>query len=335
MSGIKVTREMVAQYAGVCKQTVSCYLNKTRGVSKESSARIERAIRELNYVPNMVARGLSQKKTMSLAVICDDLGNPNYSEIISGIEQAAKAKDYSVLIFDVAMDGDSVANQIIARRIDGVILLTFKNKLGEKNIANLDEHDIKLVMTHSAGEISDWYMQLEPDFYSGVKETLLELRRRGHEDIVMLSCFGYDDRYDRRLRIFAECYETIFERPARYLIDGHHGGATLETGKRLAEQLCGSNVPATAVFTTNDLMAIGAVKYFHQTGQIDRYSVIGFDNMAFNEYISPSLSSIGYDKIAYGKRLVELFLANSGGACARTEYVETKLFLRESIRSVK
>ena len=94
MSGIKVTREMVAQYAGVCKQTVSCYLNKTRGVSKESSARIERAIRELNYVPNMVARGLSQKKTMSLAVICDDLGNPNYSEIISGIEQAAKAKDY-------------------------------------------------------------------------------------------------------------------------------------------------------------------------------------------------------------------------------------------------
>ena len=87
--------------------------------------------------------------------------------------------------------------------------------------------------------------------------------------------------------------------------------------------------------TTNDLMAIGAVKYFNQTGLIDRISVVGFDDMAFNEYISPSLSSIGYDKIEYGKKLVELFLASSGGAEARTEYVKTKLFMRESIRRVK
>ena len=50
MNGIKVTREMVAQRAGVCKQTVSCYLNKTRGVSKESADKIEAAIGELNYV---------------------------------------------------------------------------------------------------------------------------------------------------------------------------------------------------------------------------------------------------------------------------------------------
>ena len=66
MNGIKVTREMVAQRAGVCKQTVSCYLNKTRGVSKESADKIEAAIGELNYVPNMVARGLSQKKRCRL-----------------------------------------------------------------------------------------------------------------------------------------------------------------------------------------------------------------------------------------------------------------------------
>lgn len=335
MNGIKVTREMVAQRAGVCKQTVSCYLNKTRGVSKESADKIEAAIGELNYVPNMVARGLSQKKTMSLAIICDDLGNPNYSEIISGVERAAKAKNYSVLIFDIAMDGDSVAKQIIARRVDGVILLTFKEKLGEKNICDLDNHDVKLVITHSAGEISDKYMQLEPDYTSGMEETLLALRERGHKDIVMLSCFGLEDKYDRRLKIFADCYQKIFGRSAKYLIDDANGGASLETGRRLAERLCNENLAASAILTTNDLMAIGAVKYFNQTGLIDRISVVGFDDMAFNEYISPSLSSIGYDKIEYGKKLVELFLASSGGAEARTEYVKTKLFMRESIRRVK
>lgn len=119
MNGIKVTREMVAQRAGVCKQTVSCYLNKTRGVSKESADKIEAAIGELNYVPNMVARGLSQKKTMSLAIICDDLGNPNYSEIISGVERGSKGEKLFRFDFRIAMDGDSVAKQIIARRVDG------------------------------------------------------------------------------------------------------------------------------------------------------------------------------------------------------------------------
>ncbi|MFQ7036160.1 MAG: hypothetical protein ACLRTQ_11080 [Candidatus Borkfalkia sp.] len=187
---------------------------------------------ELNYVPNMVG---DIKKTMSLAIICDDLGNPNYSEIISGVERAAKAKNYSVLIFDIAMDGDSVAKQIIARRVDGVILLTFKEKLGEKNICDLDNHDVKLVITHSAGEISDKYMQLEPDYTSGMEETLLALRERGHKDIVMLSCFGLDDKYDN-VKIFADCYpysavRQIFDDDAtagRRLKRASPGGTTVQ-----------------------------------------------------------------------------------------------------------
>lgn len=331
MSGLKVTREMVAQRAGVCKQTVSCYMNKTRGVSAESSARIEKAIRELNYVPNMVARGLSQKKTMSLAVICDNLSNPNYSEMISGIEQEANAQDYSVLIFDVASGGRAVANQIIARRVDGVILLTFRHKIGDENLQNLDDHGIKIVMTHSAGEISEKYMQLEPDYYSGIIEAMLKLKEYGHRDIVMLSTLRIDDKYDNRLRVFAECYEKIFSRPARYLIADGNNEATLEAGKRLAERFLDENVQATAIFTTNDLMAIGAMKLLNERGQTGRFSVIGFDNMLFSEYVSPSLSSIGYDKIVYGKKLVNMFLASSAGEQIRTEYVKTKLFLRESV----
>lgn len=331
MSGLKVTREMVAQRAGVCKQTVSCYLNQTRGVSAESSARIEKAIRELNYFPNMVARGLSQKRTMSLAIICDNLGNPNYSEMISGIEQEANAQNYSVLIFDIASSGSSVVNQIISRRVDGVILLTFKSKIGDDNMQKLDAHEIKIVMTHSAGEISDRYMQLEPDYYSGINETLNKLKELGHRDIVMLSCFGLEDKYDRRLRVFKECYEKIFGREARYLVDEGNQEASLETGKRLAERLLNENLTATALLTTNDLMAIGAMKLLNERGLMRHFSIVGFDNMLFSEYVSPSLSSIGYDKIVYGKKLVNMFLASSAGEKNRTEYVKTKLFFRESI----
>ena len=78
-------------------------------------------------------------------------------------------------------------------------------------------------------------------------------------------------------------------------------------------------------------MAIGAMKLLNERGQTGRFSVIGFDNMLFSEYVSPSLSSIGYDKIVYGKKLVNMFLASSAGEQIRTEYVKTKLFLRESV----
>ena len=329
-----MTREMVAQRAGVCKQTVSCYLNKSRGVSKELAEKIEGAIRELNYVPNMVARGLSQKKTMSLAVICDDLGNPNYSEILRGIEQEANSRAYSVLIFDMASGNDSIVNQIIARRVDGVILLTFPYKIGDGNIRKLEDNGVRIVVTHSAGEIIGRYMQLEPDFLSGIEETLSELKKRGHEEIVMLSCFDREATPDKRLDDFIDCYEKLFARPARFVTDKTSREASLESGIRLAERMLAEHIPASAVIATNDLMAIGAMKAFSEAGLIDKISVVGFDNMIFSEYVTPSLSSIGYDKLAYGKKLFDMFFESSGGAPGRVVYVKTKLFLRGSIRDL-
>ena len=334
MRATKITREMVARHAGVCKQTVSCYLNKTRGVSKDAAERIERAIKELNYVPNMIARGLSQKRTMSLAVICDDLGNPNYSEIISGIQKEANSKSYSILIFDISNNRDDVVNQIIARRVDGVILLTFKDKIGSENIQKLDDNNIKIVVTHSPGEISDKYMQLEPDFYSGLEETLLLLQKLGHQDIVMMSYFDLQDTYDTRLRIFVECYEKIFHRKARYFVDEEKNGATLESGKRLIKKLLLEKDLPTVILTTNDLMAIGMLKYLTKKHRAGEFSIIGFDNMLFDDYVFPSLSSIGYDKNIYGKKLVKMFLSSYAGEEARVDYVGTKLFQRESIYDI-
>ena len=67
-----ITREMVAERAGVCKQTVSCYFSGKRDVSPRTAERIERAIKELNYVPNMIARSLVKKESHALAIICND-----------------------------------------------------------------------------------------------------------------------------------------------------------------------------------------------------------------------------------------------------------------------
>lgn len=161
---MKITREMVAARAGVCKQTVSCYFSGKRKVSPAAAERIERAIKELNYVPNMLARSLVMKETRTLAVICNDIANPNYSEIIGGIERAAQREGYTVAVYNAKNFSQRIVTDIISRRMDGVIVLTFKKTIGEENFRYLAENGVRLVITHSAGEHAERYMQLEPDF---------------------------------------------------------------------------------------------------------------------------------------------------------------------------
>jgi DNA-binding LacI/PurR family transcriptional regulator len=330
---MKVTREMVAKKAGVCKQTVSCYLNKTRYVSKEVAQRIENAIKEYNYVPNMVARGLSKQQTMSIAVICDNLSNPNYSEIISGIEKAANKKDYSILIFDVRNNVDSIINQILARRVDGVIILTFMDKIGNNNLKKLEDNNVKLIITHSGGHINEKYMQLEPDFATGIEETILKLKDYGHKDIVMLSCFPLDVIIDKRLSIFIEIYEKYFKRNAVYVTGEKPYEATLKSGSLLAAKMFDNKISATAIITTNDLMAIGAIKELTNRKIINNISVVGFDNTSYNEYVTPAIASIGYDKINYGEKLFNKFLSNNGSE-QLTEFMNTRLYIRESLKRI-
>lgn len=146
---MKITREMVAARAGVCKQTVSCYFSGKRKVSPAAAERIERAIKELNYVPNMLARSLVMKETRTLAVICNDIANPNYSEIIGGIERAAQREGYTVAVYNAKNFSQRIVTDIISRRMDGVIVLTFKKTIGEENFRYLAENGVRLVITLS------------------------------------------------------------------------------------------------------------------------------------------------------------------------------------------
>lgn len=324
-----ITREMVAERAGICKQTVSCYFSGKRKVSARTAARIEKAIKELNYVPNMIARSLVKKESHTLAVICNDIANPNYSDIISGIEHAAQRENYTVAIYNAKNFSSATINDIVARRMDGVILLTFKKTIGEENLRTLEANGIKVIITHSAGELSRAYMQLEPDFFMGIDSAISRLKELNHSDIMMLSCFPPCATVDERLNSFIKSYEEHFGAPARYLTGDTVMEASLETGEFLARRFIERNCTATAILTTNDLMAIGALRVFGKSGR--NIAVIGIDNTVFAEYMYPSLSSIGYDKEKYGGKLIKMFLDSKNGMESRLEIMPTYLIERESI----
>ncbi len=330
---MKITREMVAARAGVCKQTVSCYFSGKRKVSPAAAERIERAIKELNYVPNMLARSLVMKETRTLAVICNDIANPNYSEIIGGIERAAQREGYTVAVYNAKNFSQRIVTDIISRRMDGVIVLTFKKTIGEENFRYLAENGVRLVITHSAGEHAERYMQLEPDFSTGIDCAVRRLAELGHQKVAMLSCFPPGITIDERNKFFLESCARHFGGRAELLTGETPMEASLRTGEILAHRFLESGSKATAVFTTNDLMAVGALRVFVRSGR--EIAVVGIDNTVFAEYVVPSLSSIGYDKEAYGRQLIRMFLEEKNGEAPRLETVPTFFIERESIFPLK
>ena len=95
---MKITRKDVAKYAGVSEQTVSYVLNNSRKFSDDVVNRVNKAIKDLNYQPDMIAKSMSQKQTKSVAVFIRDMENPIFPAIIHGFQKKAFEKGYSVYI---------------------------------------------------------------------------------------------------------------------------------------------------------------------------------------------------------------------------------------------
>lgn len=120
-----VTIKDVALRAGVTKQTVSNVINKRPVVSPVTRERVERAIAELGYTPNLLARGLATGQTMMVGLVVPTIANPFYAELVEDLERSLEAEGYSIALCTTYGDPERARRQleILKRRyIDGLIL---------------------------------------------------------------------------------------------------------------------------------------------------------------------------------------------------------------------
>lgn len=121
------TRKDVAEYAGVSVATVSYVVNHTKHVTPEVQARVEEAIRELHYTPNLVARSLVTRKTQHVAMLVNNLKNPYYTELLAGAQAVASKKDYIVSTIMIDYSNPEGGLKLASRGVDGVILATVQS----------------------------------------------------------------------------------------------------------------------------------------------------------------------------------------------------------------
>jgi DNA-binding LacI/PurR family transcriptional regulator len=301
-----VTIYDVARLAGVTKSTVSNVINEKAVVREETRARVLAAMAELNYSPSPVARGLKRGKTFVLALVVPTLLNPFYAEIVEIAEQVAQVHGYHLLLC-IAGKGDEQhlehkLQSLSARSIDGLLLMA--EGVSEQALQSITQRGIPVVLS-----VNQPFITSAPivgiDYLSVGSLAARHLLERGHRRPGIIL-----ERPWHELRLQG-CIEELaregIELPAEYI---RSGDATFRSGYAAARELLTLPLPPTAIFATNDLMALGTLQAAIDL-DVDvpaRLSVIGVDNIAQGEYSRPPLTTISLPRHELGQEAIELLL---------------------------
>jgi len=325
------TIKEVAKAAGVSVATVSRVLNNEQVVALETVERVKAAIEALDYSPNMLGNSLRKSKTDTVLVLLPTLSNQFFSKILRGIEEEAKKYRLNVLIG--MTDGDREIEEkyltmLKTRRVDGAIF--FSSTLeGEELTALAKRYPVVQLEYVEGSETS--YVSIDNE--AAGYEAVSALIRMGHRNIAFLgvkqNIVSSGERKNGYLRALKEA--GISPREENIIEDSY----SFKSGMRSAEKLWKRADPPTAVFAVADSIAIGLVKGLQKLGcrVPEDISVIGFDNIAVAEFMTPSLSTVSQPQKELGihamrlleKKIQDLNCADKSVVLAHT------LILRETV----
>lgn len=326
------TLKEVAARAGVSFTTVSHVVNRTRPVSDAARKRVEKAIADLGYFPSAVARGLKMGETRILGVIVPNITNPFFSELMRGIEDVCERNHYSVFLCngddDTERQGRSI-DMLLGRRVDGVLLATptgpaavLAKRLGTARMKTV------IVDRHIAGLAAD---HVRIDHEAGARLAVEHLLSLGHRRI---GCLAGPARFavsKARVAGWKKALERAGVKPKpEWLLEGDF---LAPSGYLLTRQLLVQG-EVTAIFASNDLFAIGALRAAAELGRSvpTSLSVIGFDGIEMGAFTYPPLTTVGFSIRNIGETAANVLIDRIAGRRknARDFVVKPELILRES-----
>jgi LacI family transcriptional regulator len=288
---VKASLKMVADRAQVSPATVSRILNGTAKVSSEKRQRIEHAISELGFRPNMAARSLAGGRSMSIGVITQFISSPFYAEALRGLEDELAKHNYIPIFMSSHWDSAQEETQIarlIERNVDGIVLLS--SQLSGQKLFEFS-NELPIVVTGRHFESIQASSVNWDNTYSGVlvADHLLEL---GHREIaVIVGAEGHEDSHERMLGIQTRLKESGVLLNADRI---QMGGYTERGGYEAAKSLIASGEPFTGLIALNDQMAIGANLALREAGinVPSQVSLVGCDDIQFAEFVDPPLTTV-------------------------------------------
>jgi len=270
--------------------------------------KVEKAIKELNYSPNLLAGSLRRKKTGTIGLIVPDNSNLFFAELAKQIENATYSQNYSIIICNSAYDVKRESNNLdmlISKRVDGILIIPEANE--KSTIKRVKDSGIPVVLIERKIPDLNLDMVLIDHFKAGYEPTkyLISL---GHRNIVFID--RRSDKYhsiERRRGYIEALKEHKIEINNDLII---RGGLSCISGFDIAQALLKKNTKMTAVQCYGDFEAMGVVSAVNKFGlEVPKdLSIIGYGDLPFSKYIVPELTTIRVDNDEIAKEAVRLLL---------------------------
>lgn len=300
----RVTMQDVADRAGVSQPLVSQVISghPTIRISDATRERVLRAADELGYRPNVIARGLVQRRSYSLGVIIPDLGNPFFADVVAGVERVASEAGYAVVLCSAA---DVSAARHVAglrsRQIDGIII----DAVGA---ASLGTDALSGLNTVLIDEPSETHHSVTSDAAAAGRLAAEHLLALGHRTVGFLGPASAFWAFRMRERGFVQALRASGIRVASEHV--RRAPATVDGGFAAMRALLAQSSLPTALFCVNDLMALGALKACAAARVVvpTAMSIIGCDDIDAARLVTPELTTVQIRAKEMGARAARILL---------------------------
>ena len=322
----------VARVAGVSIATVSRIYNGSSRVSKETSERVLAVAAWMDYWPNSAARSLTTSRTHTLGVLLPDLYGEFYSEIIRGIDHAARREEFQILVSSSHADGAALVSvaRSLRGRVDGLIVMAPDEGSAAAIGQITRKFPVVLINPRFNGDLCS---TISIANYDGAHAMVRHLLGLGHRRIAMLKGPAGNVDAEERLR----GYRAALSEGGGELLPALElqGDFTESSGYRCAADLLRYHPRSTAVFAANDYMAVGLLSALGEAGLNvpGEMAVTGFDDIAVARYLRPPLTTVRVNAYELGERAVRQWAASNGNGAPASrghEVLPTSLVVRGS-----
>jgi DNA-binding LacI/PurR family transcriptional regulator len=328
------TLKDIASRANVSIMTVSRVIKNSGYVGKETRKRVEAAIEEFNYRPNGLAQSLVTKKTNNVLIIIPDVENFFFAEMLKGSERILRKHGINVLFGDSCGRIDrekSLVDLAMSRVVDGVI--AYVPRVDDDYLALVNK-EIPLIVIDRKVRFDD-VPQVYLDNWQGAIRAIDYLISNGHRNIGLIegpeSVLANLRRKEGYVSALKKHGITVDE---EYIFEGDF---SFEEGKEAFDYYYNLRTPPTAVFATNDVMALGFIQQAQEKNVSipDKFSIIGFDNILFSRLITPQLTTVDHPKNDMGELAAYKLLKILGSDIEVPEFnLKNELIIRNSVKNI-
>jgi len=323
------TIQDVANLAGVSLMTVSRVINGSDKVSEKTKDKVDRAIEQLDYHPNIMAQGLASGQSHTLAFVFPDVADPYFGDVFKGVEKALIGTDYSVVYFSANTDSalDKVINTIIQRRIDGVAIYDLDPTDKQLNLL-ADSKVSCILIENEARKTSDAYSTIDIDYQAEAKHIGEIFKSQGYEQVAIVhgrttalkkSDAGLSRRQKQRriwkerhsgfMSAFSDSDIKVFD----YEIDTADRVDNYLVGEKVAVSLKEHLDKPLAVYCAADVIALGVRGYMLEQGiKIpEEIAIFGTDGLDMATMLYPRLSTSVHPRTMIGEMAATQLIATT------------------------